>query len=671
MTRSLRVAPGHQLTPGADGVWRCHEPDGRVTRILTPDTLMRLLPEALAGTIPIQDDLAELLQALERRGVLVPLETARPLTGHVVHLTGESLLADLTTALLQEHVKVVRGPLDSTDGVDMVVACADRLPDAEWRRIDRLCADAGIPWHRCHTDGPAIRIGPCTIPGRTATYADTRARRLAAARLPDELLTLWEHLDRDDALTGGPERVANGLVAGMLADDVLCVLSGRPLPDEGHQTILGRSLTRRPVLPLPRPGWNWTATPEQLVDSEFGLITRVVRATSALDSCVIYRAYVSATDRFASWKADRVAGGAAFDKNQARKAAIGEAVERYCGNAVPDGLPRTAYSGLDAEAIDPAGLALYAPHQYAAPGFPFTPLTRELPIEWATGRDLVSGKDVLVPATLVYLNYTRPPHISMHANAGIAAGSNRQRAERSALEELFERDAVTLWWLRGEQAVRFIPDELARPVAEAERRGLSVTFLAIPSAFGVPVIGVFLEDHARQVVAFGTACRSAPETAAAKAFTEAVVSYTMSLGLLDGDAPVWRTSDHPYRPFRVDRTYRDAFRPDWHDLTDLELNLQLFLDPRMQGPLLDRLRHPVAGPRPAAVDPDDYLARLSEAGLRAVSVDLTTPDVRATGLRVVRVVVPGLYGNAPAAFPFLGGDRLATAEPVLDPLPFA
>ncbi|MFC7107026.1 YcaO-like family protein [Nonomuraea rubra] len=584
-------------------------------------------------------------------------------------MTGSSPIADLAAALLQPHVKVVRGPLDSVEGVDMVVACADQLPDTEWQRIDRLCAD--LPWHRCHTEGLAIRVGPCTIPGRTAAYADTRSRRLAAARLPDELLTLWEQLDRGAALTGEPGDESIGLVAGLLADDVLAVLSGRPLPSEGHQVVVGASLTRRPVLPLPRPGWEWTTTPEQLVDPEYGPITRVVRASSALDSCVVYRAYVSATDRFAPWKADRVAGGASFDKNQARKAAIGEAVERYCGNAVPAGLPRARYADLDAEAIDPQDLALYAPHQYAAPGFPFIPLTRDLEIEWATGRDLVSGKDVLVPAPLVYLNYTRPPHTSMHANAGIAAGSNQRRAERSAMEELFERDAVTLWWLRGEQATRFTPHDLTRPVGEAVRRGLAVTFLAIPSAFGVPVTGAFLEDRARQVVAFGTACRSDPEAAAAKAFTEAVVSYTMSLGLLDSNAPVWRTSDHPYRPFRADRTYRDAFRPDWHDLTDLELNLQLFLDPRMQGPLLDRLRHPVPGPLPTAVDPDSYLARLSDAGLRAVSVDLTTPDVRATGLSVVRVVAPGLYGNAPAAFPFLGGSRLGTTEPVLDPLPFA
>jgi ribosomal protein S12 methylthiotransferase accessory factor len=32
--------------------------------------------------------------------------------------------------------------------------------------------------------------------------------------------------------------------------------------------------------------------------------------------------------------------------------------------------------------------------------------------------------------------------------------------------------------------------------------------------------------------------------------------------------------------------------------------------------------------------------------------------VAATGLRVVRVLIPGMYPNAPASLPFLGGSRL-------------
>ncbi|MCA9863720.1 MAG: hypothetical protein KC432_11890, partial [Thermomicrobiales bacterium] len=39
-------------------------------------------------------------------------------------------------------------------------------------------------------------------------------------------------------------------------------------------------------------------------------------------------------------------------------------------------------------------------------------------------------------------------------------------------------------------------------------------------------------------------------------------------------------------------------------------------------------------------------------------IDITTPDIASAGLRVVRVIAPGTVGNAPAAFPFLGRDRV-------------
>ncbi|MFI6908401.1 YcaO-like family protein [Nonomuraea sp. NPDC050394] len=89
------------------------------------------------------------------------------------------------------------------------------------------------------------------------------------------------------------------------------------------------------------------------------------------------------------------------------------------------------------------------PREYAAKSFPFVPMTRRLEIEWVPGRDLYSGEEVPVPAPLVHLHYRRPPHTGMHLNAGIADGASAARAERSALLEVPERDAVTLWWMSG------------------------------------------------------------------------------------------------------------------------------------------------------------------------------------------------------------------------------
>jgi ribosomal protein S12 methylthiotransferase accessory factor len=84
----------------------------------------------------------------------------------------------------------------------------------------------------------------------------------------------------------------------------------------------------------------------------------------------------------------------------------------------------------------------------------------------------------------------------------------------------------------------------------------------------------------------------------------------------------------------------------------------------MRAPLDDRL----AGGAEVALDQiaanapsssGDCVRLLARHGLRAIAVDVTTPDIRSQGWFVMRVVVPGLYANAPAAFPLLGGSRLA------------
>ncbi|MFI6284410.1 YcaO-like family protein [Streptomyces sp. NPDC051018] len=435
-------------------------------------------------------------------------------------------------------------------------------------------------------------------------------------------------------------------------------------------------------------------------------ITRDRPRVETVPSCVSYSARLSAHPDFAPWVLDTVTGGAALgDHDQAREAAVGEAVERYCGNAVPRALPTASCRQLTRTgevAVDPREFALYSPSQYAHRGFPFVAPTPDLEIAWVPGTDLADGERVLVPASLAYVNYFRGAHaheppLNYPLLAGTAAGPSHERALSAALEEVFERDAVTLWWLSGAGATAFLPDPkgpVAAAVAEAGTAGLQVTFQRIPSTFDITVVGAFIEDPARRLVAFGSACRSTAGAAAAKALTEAVGMHETGLELLDHDGDFWRgvragrICHRPYRPQRTDRAYRQDFRPDLRDVNDVRLHPQLYLDPGMQDSRLDRLRAPgaVRPPAPAAgAGLAGGLRQLAAQGLRALAVDLTTPHVRAAGMHVVRVLVPGLSCNAPAAFPFLGGRRLYEEPPargwvpgplreedlVRDPLPFA
>ncbi|ETA02539.1 hypothetical protein CcI6DRAFT_01925 [Frankia sp. CcI6] len=428
----------------------------------------------------------------------------------------------------------------------------------------------------------------------------------------------------------------------------------------------------------------------RLVDRRLGVLTQIVpyQPSPAMPRCWVgWSARAADTRAFATWSAERFGFGAALgDHDRARRAAVGEAVERYCGNAVPDALEIACYDDLaraGRPALDPATLALYSDRQYRARGFPFRPFTRQTPVAWVPGRDLYAGGPVLVPASMAYLNYFRGAHadeVATHAMlyAGIATGENREHAERFALEELFERDANTIWWASGAAgwAVADAAELLDRhDIAHGEGTGRTIRLFQVPSQFPVPVLAAFLEEPGRGLIAYGTACRADPREAATKALVEAFAMLELTAELADGDSAHWRAvargeiPPHTYLPYRADRRYADDIRPDFRDLVDLPAVAQLYLDPRMQGRPLDRLRDDTRTTRLADIPRADgdanggtahrrYLDMLATQGLSAVSVDVTTPDVRAAGLTVVRVIVPGLYGNPPAAFPFLGGERL-------------
>lgn len=430
-----------------------------------------------------------------------------------------------------------------------------------------------------------------------------------------------------------------------------------------------------------------SATPyDRLVDPRFGIVLSLTRREHPPEmppSLVSFTAKVCDSRRLGPWQGDRVALGTAFhDPEPARRAAIGEAVERYCGNFIPAGLRRASYRDLLAAgepALDPADLVLYSERQHSTRGFPFVRFTQDLPVLWTEGTDLGTGRTVLAPASLAYINYflgerAAEPRTNFVIYSGVAAGPSREAAELSALLELVERDATMIWWMSGSPC-RAIDLE-AEPVLRSALAGpaddgtIRYHLIEIPTPFEIPVLGALIHDTALGIVALGAACRPDPEAAALKALAEAIHLRSFSKEMLAEDGSVWRSmrsgilDPRAYKPYRADRAYRDSFRPDFRDVTDLGAQAQIYLDPRMHVHVERITRAPVSlglADLPRVPGPDaraSCLEILARRGFRAVSVDLTTEDVRAAGLSVVRVIVPGLVPNAPAAFPCLGGRRL-------------
>ncbi|MDA8015991.1 MAG: YcaO-like family protein [Thermoanaerobaculia bacterium] len=419
---------------------------------------------------------------------------------------------------------------------------------------------------------------------------------------------------------------------------------------------------------------------EPLVDPRFGLIkTLEMMPLPAEMPRSLHRAHArcSAAQRFSRWHSDEESGGFAWDDpDAAQAAAAGEAVERYCGNLVPAGLRRGSWNELrraGEPAVDPADLALFSDAQYAQRGFPFVRFSRDLPVLWTPGQSMVDGTRIWVPASLVWVTFffgaptAGEPRTHPTPYAGIATGADREHAEVAAILELLERDAMSLAWHRGDPLSQLeVPGWLVDRVSTDP---VPIRFYEMPSELGAPVVGALAHDSANDIPALGLACRAEPVAAALKAAAEAFQLLLTCRILADPTSPYMEdvASGAPgigVKPWRADRAYRSSYYEDWRDAWDLLCHLQIHLDPAMREPLAARLAGgfckrledlPVLGSTR-----DALVAHLVGHGYHPITVDVTTPDVARTGLSVVRVVVPGLYGNAPAAFPYLGGTRMTT-----------
>lgn len=409
--------------------------------------------------------------------------------------------------------------------------------------------------------------------------------------------------------------------------------------------------------------------------------------------CIV--AQLADTTRFCAWPSDATTTGCVWwDETAAQHAALGEAVERYCGNLVPGDLLHASYTECvmaGYAALAPETVTLFSDQQYQRAGFPFTRLTNTSPIHWTTGQEMATGADRLVPAALVYVTYPRidgPTRTALLTNppiaAGIAAGPSREAAECAALEELIERDAVTVAWLTQIPLPRIqLPDDLA-VLMRGSAGMLQTTAVLFPNPYAVPVLGTFVSDATTGIITLGTACRPNAREALHKAYAEAVQLQMVARTLDDPQSTLIQTAQHhrgPLKPWRSDRAYIQSYRTDWSDVTDLLCQLQLYLDPTMRN-------HLAAWLIPGAVVTLDeisgapmrsrelYLERFLAQGIAPISVDVTTHDIKPLGLTVVRVVAPGICVNTPAAFPALHALQQRTKDTHSEfkqapPLPYA
>lgn len=351
-------------------------------------------------------------------------------------------------------------------------------------------------------------------------------------------------------------------------------------------------------------------------------------------------------------------GGAAAGRQDARQAAIGEAVERYSACHMPESQVRLA---READLLDDA--------MVVGPDWRDGLDVGET-LHWVRGSLLRSRATAIgcwLPAHRVYLNGIDDDRgIWTATSNGLACHTDPWRALRSALLEVIERDAVMVSWHTRSAVTKIECDlrwqDVGRPSVRFDLAVESYSLYLLDSPLDIPVVlAVARGSRGQPAAAVGAAANPRLHLAARKALIECQQTFAWARLMLAEDRPI----------------------PDAHEITELEQHVAHYVDPAHLGafdylerdfgrlPVRLTLTDPGGPPQDPRRDVDDLLDRAAAAGLDCCCVDVTAPDVREAGAWVVRAVVPGLYPLTVGAEHRMRHPRVAGRLPVIPtPHPF-
>lgn len=407
----------------------------------------------------------------------------------------------------------------------------------------------------------------------------------------------------------------------------------------------------------------------RLVDDKTGMIHSVeVMKISAWDPQV-YMAHADPCDTVPLTGIRAANRGAACSTTAERAIirACGESIERYCSSFFDVREMRLASEFQMANeclrCIRTHDVYPFAPWQYEQAGFPYKKLETTSNVRWVQGTSLTTDEEVWVPASCVYVPYLFDVAVEgfthMPISTGLAAGPSVESCIRKGLFEILERDALMLVWY-GEIPIPRIDPESCLGVSSqiddliSVARNQSSWYLNwLTLDIDVPIISAALIDAGSPpLTSFGIAADEDPARALLLALEEAVLTRV----LLNRCDEVITNPDYVHERVNTLRDHLLAHATS----PALRENLRSITE---AGPLLrfgDLME--IVDKRPQV----QLCDRFTNAKFEPVVVEVTTPDIKDFGFRVVRSVIPGMQPlDNDHRYRYLGGRRLLDVPPSL------
>jgi ribosomal protein S12 methylthiotransferase accessory factor len=557
--------------------------------------------------------------------------------GSRVALTGETRLVERTTHLLTSAGFEITSPNQDSD---FVFSDLSDLPDHdsirmanEWMRRGRRSISI---WRR----GEEILLGPITAPRKSACW------HCAQQRLADSL---------DYEVAGVEDHPA---LAKAIVENIILAVRYPEVAGYGCLVSISQSIVLHTISPMPwcptcggvsQSPWppinHSLLVPEQfrpVADPRAGPLKHLFIFGGSPDDSPdmpICASCVMALPLPDIGKKRILHGeGKGETREHAIISAIGEGIEHYSASLWNRSeLTRGSAETLGNRVFDPQWLVHYDAEQYALRNFPYRPLAPDTVLLWARGCWLDTGAPVLVPAQATYLGFNDDElTFGQTTSSGLAAGNSFEDAALRALYELIERDSFMLHWLAGLAGERIDPDgcdgATKQALEEASRLGAETEVYLLDVGVGCPTVIClgFGDGDSWPGATIGLGTHADVEVALRKAVFE-------------------HGHYGPYmRRLMREGKHQNIVAPE--DVLN-SVDHGLYYCHTQNAGQLSSLRQPNTSINLPALrkryrDEANLTvctARLLESGIRAAAVDVTTSDILAAGLRVVRAV--GTYAQ--------------------------
>jgi ribosomal protein S12 methylthiotransferase accessory factor len=351
--------------------------------------------------------------------------------------------------------------------------------------------------------------------------------------------------------------------------------------------------------------------------------------------------------------------GSGSTPDEARLHAIMESVERYSNMIVDESRFKWfSYNDVKNKAINPMDLGLYKEEHYDRNPSNYSRFSPSSKIPWIEGHDLSAGRTILVPADFVHYPAFRQKPLVRDTSNGSASHSNTIEAILSGLYEVMERDAFLVMWMNRISVpiveLKSLPFGFGESIKLINEFGMRIKLLDLTNDIGIPTVAAVCYNsnpHKYPAMLVGTGTHIDPMRAVQKALAE------MELILID-------TLENPDR--------ERIAKPD--EITSMYKHTLFYLNPQMRKYwqfMISSQRKNVLPTLAEASFKDNkrvlmwMVKKLNSLNYRTIWVDITSPDIRNLGLKVVKVLVTGLQPLYMGPGVRVNTRRLADAPPRL------